>query len=100
MLRETDEDVKRLSGYILKQIQAPKNEKAETGQGLTIGGSAGEGANFSLVLPYHERNPTFTRMQHGQRGSVLSKAAAVRNRKLVIDDSTWYCARAGLPRGL
>ena len=31
----------------------------------------------------------FGRRQHGHRGSDLSKAAAIRSRKVVMDDGTW-----------
>ena len=41
-----------------------------------------------LVLLCHKRSLAFARRQHGQRGNVLSKAAAIRSRKLVMDDGT------------
>ena len=46
-----------------------------------------------LVLLCHKRNLAFTRRQHGHRGSVASKAAAIRSRKVVMDDGTWRCVR-------
>ena len=46
-----------------------------------------------LVLLCHKRSLAFTRRQHGHRGSVLSKAAAISNRKVVMDDGTWRCVR-------
>ena len=46
-----------------------------------------------LVLLCQKRSRAFTRRQHGHRGSVLSKAAAIRSRKLVMDDGTWRCVR-------
>lgn len=46
-----------------------------------------------LVLLCHKRSLTFTRRQHGHRGSVASKAAAIRSRKVVMDDGTWRCVR-------
>ena len=33
------------------------------------------------------------RRQHGHRGSVLSNAAAISSRKVVMDDGTWRCVR-------
>jgi len=42
-----------------------------------------------LVLLCHKRGFAFTRRQHGHRGSALSKAAAIRSRKVVMDDGTW-----------
>jgi hypothetical protein len=47
----------------------------------------------TLVLLCHKRSLAFTRRQHGHRGSVLSKAAAIRSRKVVMDDGTWRCVR-------
>ena len=47
----------------------------------------------ALVLLCHKRNLAFTRRQHGHRGSVASKAAAIRSRKVVMDDGTWRCVR-------
>ncbi len=44
-----------------------------------------------IVLLCHKRSLAFTRRQHGHLGSVLSKAAAIRSRKLVMDDGTWHC---------
>ena len=46
-----------------------------------------------LVLLCHKRSHAFMRMQHGHRGSFVSKAAAIRSRKLVMDDGTWRCVR-------
>jgi hypothetical protein len=46
-----------------------------------------------LVLLCHKRSLAFKRRQHGHRGSVLSKAAAIRSRKVVMDDGTWRCVR-------
>jgi hypothetical protein len=48
---------------------------------------------LALVLLCHKRSLAFARMQHGHRGSVLSKAAAISNRKVVMDDGTWRCVR-------
>ena len=47
----------------------------------------------ALVLLCHKRIRALTRRQHGHRGSVCTKAAAIRSRKLVIDDGTWRCVR-------
>lgn len=46
-----------------------------------------------LILLCHKRSLAFTRRQHGHRGNVLSKAAAIRSRKVVMDDGTWRCVR-------
>jgi len=46
-----------------------------------------------LVLLCHKRSLAFTRRQHGQRGNVLSNAAAISSRKVVMDDGTWRCVR-------
>ncbi len=51
-----------------------------------------------LVLLCHKRSLAFWRRQQGQRGRVLSKAAAIRSRKLVIDDGTWRCVRGAAAR--
>ncbi len=47
----------------------------------------------ALVLLCYKSSLALTRRQHGHRGSVLSKAAAIRSRKLVIDEGTWRCMR-------
>ena len=46
-----------------------------------------------LLLLCHKRIRVLTRRQHGHLGSVWAKAAAIRSRKLVIDDGTWRCVR-------
>ena len=46
-----------------------------------------------LVLLCHKRSLSFMRRQHGHLGSALRKAAAIRSRKLVMDDGTWRCVR-------
>jgi len=51
-----------------------------------------------LVLLCHKRSRVLTRRQQGHLGSVLSKAAAIRSRKLVIDDGTWRCVRGASAR--
>ena len=57
--------------------------------------------DIALVLLCQKRSLRFTRRQQGHRGSVLIKAAAMRSRKVVMDDGAWRCVRwAGLPRGL
>jgi hypothetical protein len=47
----------------------------------------------TLVLLCHKRSLAFVRRQQGHLGSVLNKAAAIRSRKLVMDDGTWRCVR-------
>ena len=47
----------------------------------------------ALVLLCQKSSLAFTRRQHGHRGSVLSKAAAISSRKVVMDDGTWRCVR-------
>ncbi|MGR4870359.1 hypothetical protein ACIPRI_16060, partial [Variovorax sp. LARHSF232] len=42
-----------------------------------------------LVLLCHKRSLAFARRQHGHRGSVAIKAAAISSRKVVMDDRTW-----------
>ncbi len=55
--------------------------------------SAHRPPNKGLVLLCHKRSRAFSRRQHGHRGSVLSKAAAISSRKVVMDDGTWRCVR-------
>ncbi|MCW8167521.1 hypothetical protein D8B22_22585, partial [Verminephrobacter aporrectodeae subsp. tuberculatae] len=62
---------------------------SEAVTGFTIGAISVLPGSRRIVLLCHKRILAFTRRQHGQRGSVLSKAAAIRSRKVVIDDRTW-----------
>ena len=60
--------------------------------------SLGKLRDKDIVLLCHKRNLLFTLRQHGHLGSVLSKAAAIRSRKVVMDDGTWRCVRWAAPR--
>jgi hypothetical protein len=46
-----------------------------------------------LVLLCHTSNLVWMRKQHGHRASVVSKAAAIRTRKVVMDEGAWRCVR-------
>ena len=47
----------------------------------------------ALVLLCRKNNLALTRRQHGHLGRVASKAAAIRSRRVVMDDGTWRCVR-------
>lgn len=56
-------------------------------------GRRGCGLAPRLVLLCHKRSLACARRQHGHRGSVAIKAAAISSRKVVMDDRTWRCVR-------